>query len=227
MTNRWLPLALALLALLPAQAATFYTSPTDFGAAIAGLPSSTLDFESSAPGTLLPDGSTSNGITFNYTIFGLNLTVVNNLPATSGTRSLGLDDPTNDNLFLAGDVFTMSFAPSRAIGLYVITSNENRPIVAGDILLVTPLGTALNGASPWSTLPGGYNVFFLGVVADLAEASFTSATLDFDDVGKGQFSFHVDDITRASEIPEPSMGLAVLVGLAALGLARRRSALRA
>lgn len=219
MTNYWLPLALALLALLPAPAATFYTNPDDFGNAVAGLVTTTLDFESASVGTLLSTGDGLNGITFTYDIFGLNMAVVNNLPTTSSTQSLGLDEPSNDNLFLAGDTFTMSFAPSRAIGLYVITSNGTAE--AGDILLVTPLGTALIGESPWSTLPGGYSVYFLGVVADLADPDFSTADLAFGETGKGQFAYHVDDITLSSGIPEPSMAMALLAALGVLGLGRR------
>lgn len=61
-----------------------------------------------------------------------------------------------------------------------------------------------------------------GVVADPGDPSFGTAEIDFGPGGKGAFFFSVDDITRGSEIPEPSAGLLVLGAIAAMYFRRSR-----
>ncbi len=221
MTKHWFLLILATFVLLPAQAAIVYTSPVDFAAATSSLDTNTLDFEGATLGTVIPSGSGLGGITFVYDIFGLDLAVVNDFNTTSGTQYLGLNDPDNSNVFLAGDVFSMSFAPSRAIGMYFITSGGTPE--SGSIQLITPLGIASSAATPWTVLGDGAAVYFLGVVADPSDASFSTASIDFVETSKGQFQFNVDDITLGSPIPEPSLGLLVVAGLCAIGLGKARA----
>ena len=64
-------LVLVTAASAQALTTTFISSPA-FDSALPGPPS-VLDFDSLAAGTLLPSGSTQDGVTFTYTIDGLTL----------------------------------------------------------------------------------------------------------------------------------------------------------
>jgi hypothetical protein len=83
---------------------------TDSAAFLAALPGSaaTLDFDSQAVATPIPSGSSLGGITFTYSIAGLTMQVVDNFDTTSGSNSLGLNDPGNFNQFIAGDGFDLN-----------------------------------------------------------------------------------------------------------------------
>lgn len=202
----------ALLAAAPASAVTLtFTDSASFLAALPGPPS-TLDFESLAPGTLIPSGSGTGGITFTYSLGGETLKVVDVYDTTSGTNSAGLTG--GDDALLDGDVVQLSFAPVAAIGLFLITSD---PAVAGEIQLVTPAGTALGSATPEATLGDGGLAYFVGLVS--TDSVFSTATLDFDDDAEINFTYVLDDVTTA--VPEPgSVGLLAL-GLVGLALRRR------
>src|SRR5262245_29818688 len=100
---RYLPLAFAILCLSHAsQAAVVFTDFASFSAATAGLTVTTLDFDGVAAGTVLPTGSSLQGVTFTYTLL-LDLAVANNFNTTSRTNSLGLNDPANFSQFVAGE----------------------------------------------------------------------------------------------------------------------------
>ena len=74
-----------LFASLSARATTTtYTDSTAFGLALPG-PSTTLDFEELAAGTLIPSGSTEQGITFTYAIDGLSLKVTDAFDPAAGS----------------------------------------------------------------------------------------------------------------------------------------------
>ncbi len=147
----WAPLIGAVVLAGPAYSVTVtYTDPAAFAAALPG-PAQVLDFDSLAPGTLLPSGSTQGGVTFTYSIAGLTMKVVDAFSTTSGTNSLGLTG--GDDAFLDGDTFDLSFSSSvRALGMFFITSDA---ALASEILLVTPVGTAGNSATLFQVLPDG------------------------------------------------------------------------
>ena len=84
-----------------------YTNEADFLAAIAPLPiQQTVDFESLSAGEVIPSGTTVDGITFNYSIDGLQMNIGDTFDTTSPNNYLGLDDG-GDGVFLSGDSFTM------------------------------------------------------------------------------------------------------------------------
>jgi hypothetical protein len=169
-----------------------------------------LDLEALPAGTLLPSGSTVQGVTFSYAIDGLTMQVVDTFSTTSGTHSLGLTG--GDDAFLDGDAVGLAFAsPIFAIGMFFVTSD---PALAGEILLTTPEGIVGNAATPFQILADGGIAYFIGLVST---EPFTSAAVDFAPDGEIHFAFNVDDVTTA--LPEPSPSL--VLGLTLLGLAVR------
>jgi hypothetical protein len=199
-----------------------FTQRSAYDAAAAGLSGlHTLDFESLSTG-VLPAGPIQ-GITFAFTIGGFDPEVVDVFDTTSGTHSLGT---TGDGIFLAGDSFTLTFAPTHALGLYVIAVDE---IFAGDFTLAAPGGSVLNSATTDSGFPGGLpdggRVFFLGLV----DMSATFTTVTFSSLGfPADFVFNIDDITGQIEaptpepVPEPATLVLLASGLAAAYRSRRK-----
>ena len=200
-----------------------FTDPAAFMAAIAGLPgtTSTLDFEATSAGTTIPEGGSLGGITFTDSI-GLDLIVSTGFDTTSGGQYLGVDDGGDEVFVPPGDLWEMHFAPLRALGLYLITSD---PLFAGDVRLETAAGTVENSDTEFHVLGDGGYVYFLGIVSDILP--FTEAQVRYGAlVDEEFFVYNVDDITTVSDaatpVPEPASLLLATSGLAALW-ARRRS----
>ena len=174
------------------------------------------DFEGTAAGTLIADGGSFGGITFNYpglAGFGVSLAVTDGdqfggiggpFDTTSGTNFLGTDDA---DILQGGDDIDLGFDPVNAIGMYFISNDDD--ILDGDIELTAGGATAsLDVSMIQTTLPDGSNVFFLGIIDDMSPfstASITSACV-------GCFLFNVDDIVTA-RVPEPSTLLLLSAGL--------------
>ena len=209
----------ALLCLVGLSASAGTVTYTDQPSFLAALPGHawTLDFDSTSsgtPATLVPSGSGIGPIKFSYSIAGLTMEVVSDFDTTSLPNSLGLNDPGNYNQFIAGDPFDMTFDwPIRALGLYFITTAD--PVFPGDILLVTPVGTATNAGTPNLILPDTGTAYFVGLVSD---AEFTSAGVQFGPLAVGTFLYNVDDITINT--PEPAAVLLWAAGLALLAVRR-------
>lgn len=213
-----LGLVLGILVLGHSAPVTF-TDKASFDAAIAGLSSATLDFDSLPADTLIASGDTVDGITFTFNIAGLDMIVSDIFDTTSPTNYLGLDDGA-DEVFLSGDTFTMTFDRTLvALGLFVIGSPGD--VLAGDVALAIATGSVFNAGTPDQVLGDGGEAFFLGL---LEPTGFTMAELiSFDPQGLGLFEFTVDDITTAT--PEPSTLLLFasgLLGVAAWGRRRLR-----
>jgi len=198
-----------------------FTSEADFLAAIF-VDRRTLDFESLPANTLLPSGSTIDGITLTYSIGGLTMKVTDAFAQTTsgGTNALGLD--VLDEAFLSGDSFIMTFDQTiHALGLFVIGSPGD--VLAGDFALSTGAGSVFNVDTPDRTVADGGEAFFLGLVATDASLGFTSAMLEsFDPQGVGLFVFNVDDITTAL-VPEPGTLVLLGTGLGVVFWWRRRA----
>ena len=211
---------LALFSLVPAVSATPYTDPAAFAAAVAlfpGTPAS-IDFDSTAAGTTIPNGGAFGGITFTLTSVPLDFVVSDFFDTTSGENALGVEG--GDQSFIALDEWDMSFGDTRALGLYIISSD---PLFEGDIELVTSAGTATNSGVELDILPDGGLVYFIGIVADTLP--FSSAQVRYGSlVTADNFIYNVDDITRLVErsAPEPSMLVLALAGAAGLRRQRRR-----
>jgi hypothetical protein len=186
-----------------------YTDEASFLAALSG-PASTLDFDSTSVGTLIPSGNSLGEVTFTYNISGLDMKVVNDFDTTSPNNYLGINDAGNFDLFIAGDEFSMSFAsPVNAIGLYIISGD---PLLSGDVSLLTSAGNALNSGVVDITLGDGGLAYYIGLISDTA---FTSADIAFDAGAIETFLYSVDDITT-SVVPIP--GAVWLFGSGLLGL---------
>ena len=175
-----------------------------------------VDFESTAAGTLISDGDTVGTITFNHTIddgFGgtLDLKVTDFFDTTSGNQYLGVDDGA-DEVFLDGDNFSMSFAPTQAIGLFVIGSPGDAQ--AGDITLAGAGASVSNSGAPDLTLGDGGEAFFLGIIEPDLTMPFSSASLST--IGGGFFTYTVDDIITGQPVPEP--GTLALLCASVIGL---------
>jgi hypothetical protein len=210
-------LALATIACVLAgdapAAVTTYTSKAAFDAATAGLTEvAALDFEDVAADTIIPSGTALGDVTFYYAIDGgAQLVVIDAFEANSGLNSLGI---TGDLTFLAGDAFSIGFAPATAIALFVIGEDT----LPGDFELQTSAGDVQNGAAD-AILADGSSLYFLGLVESDPALAFTFATLASaiaEDVG--DYVWNVDDIRLA---PEPAAALGCLAALGALATLRR------
>ena len=129
---RHYPAALAALLAFVATTATAstvtYTDSASFFGALPG-PATTLDFEGLAAGTLLPSGSTVDGVTFTYAIDGLTLKVTDSFDTTSPSNSLGLTG--GDDALLDGDEITLTIDHSIfALGMFFITRCGPDPLAA-------------------------------------------------------------------------------------------------
>lgn len=206
-------------------AATVHATPvayTDFAAFSADLPNpaDTLNFDSTAAGTLIPDGSSLGGISFSYpglAAFGVNMQVRDDFDTTSGPNYLGTDD---GGVFQDGDDFGLSFGAASAIGMFFTTADL---MFDDDIFLSAGGATAsLQASAVQQTLPDGGNVFFLGIIDDMA--SFTSATVQTSQFGGGFFLYNVDDIMTAAPAPTgvPVSGTILLLATGLAGMARVR-----
>lgn len=227
--HQFITLLILLALMAPSQAVPlFLTDRSAFDSEVSNFSNPDvriLDFDSSSPGDRIPSGSTllftpdPGGVEFNYLIGDglggfLEMIVDDQFDTTSGNNYLGLDDPGNFNQFIAGDAFNLRLrGPFNALGLSFITSD---PLLAGDILLQTGLGTVENSAIEETILGDGGVVYFLGLVS--TDATFGSAQIRFDPLATGTFLYNADDIV-AAKIPEPGTVMLVLIGL--LGLLLR------
>jgi len=206
-----LALTTVLLSATSQAVTTTYTTESSFIAALPG-PATTLDFDSIASGTIVNSGDTLGGITFTYSIGPppVDMAVVSDFETTSGTNYLGLDDPGNSNLFIAGDTFSLAFdSPVNAVGMYFVSGD---PLFASDIELVTSAGSAFNGDIVDVTFGDGGLAYYIGLISG---QSFSSASIAFNPLAEGAFLYSVDDITT-TVVPLP--GALWLFGSGLMGL---------
>ncbi len=188
-----------------------FTDSAAFNTAIGGYIKSTLNFDSNAAGSLIADGGTLGGITFNYPTlasFGVTMQIVTGSLTTSGLNFLGTDD---GDLFQAGDGFNLSFAASHAIGMFFISADE---MFDHDIELILNSTTASLMASDAIALDAINNAYFLGIVDDTN--TFNSVEVSSLSCGSC-FLYNVDDIitatTPSNSVPTPSVIWLLAVGL--------------
>jgi hypothetical protein len=180
-------------------AATTYTDASAFLAALPGT-ANTLDFESLAAETAIPSGGTAGGIAFVYDLNhgtgAVELKVGTGYSTSSGMNYLATDDPDNFDLLQDGDTLHLSFSVTRAVGLYVISSDI---LLNGDVQLQAGSSSVNLDAEASVDLGDGSFAYFLGLIEDTT--TFGSATLIADSGSPVSFSFNVDDITVS--IPDP------------------------
>lgn len=194
---------------------TTYTDQLSFLGALPGA-THTVTFDAQSAGISLPSGTNIGGMTLNYSISGgpppsaLDAMVTNDFLTTSGANYLGLNDPGNYNLFIAGDEFSLAFDQAvSAVGMYFVSGD---PLFANDISIVTSSGTAFNGDAVDIAFPDGGLAYYVGLVSDTL---FASASVQFNSAAVGTFLYSVDDITT-STVPIPAAGWLFGSGLVAL-----------
>jgi hypothetical protein len=188
-----------------------FTDNASFQSAIAGFTSNTANFDALTAGTVIPQGGTADGITFNYSVVGGtgNLMVSNMFDTTSPLNYLGSDDPTT-NAFFPADSITMSFAsPINALGMYIILGGTP---AADDFTLSAGSATASSSAVIQQVLGDGGQVLFLGLTDT---TGFSSATISLN--GSAGEIWNLDDVVSAtaptSTTPEPGSLMLLATGL--------------
>jgi hypothetical protein len=190
-----------------------FTDSASFQAAIAGFTSATANFDALTPGTLIPQGGTADGITFNYSVVGGTgtLAVTDMFDTTSPSNYLGSDDATT-GAFFGGDSITMSFAsPINALGMFIILASDS---AADDFTLDIGSAQASSSGVVQQTLGDGGQVLFLGITN---ATQFSSATISLN--SNAGYVWNLDDIVSASApastTPEPGTLMLLATGLGA------------
>lgn len=239
-----LALAAAFAAPLPAGALGF-TEASAFQAAVAGLPTGTLDFESLTADTRLSllgltqdAAGTAVGIQFPGLVpdvlGGPDLGLQVNALSGPGSHVLGADDPGNFDQIIGGTSLSLGFtAPVVGFGLNVISvAAPGVTLFDGDLELAAGGQTAslrvadrvLLGSAE---LAGGgvqeVHAYFLGVTST---TPFAAATLSPGaGLPDGAVFYWLDDFVVA--VPEPATALLLGAGLALLARAGLRRPRRA
>ena len=200
---------------------------TGFDAAVAGLSGVTtnvLDFESQTAGTVVTEGSTLGGLTFNSNLLDPFQMGIRGIGGTSGFNTLAVTDDggANFGIFGLGDVVDVSFEASYAFGFYLIVP-EDFDFFTDDVI-VTFGGTtiAIDGADVAEDFgTNEFDALWIGLVDDMA--MHTSANIRFGQlpfIGIGEF----DDFTTTSAATPPTPAseptVILLFGIGLLGFLR-------
>lgn len=195
-----------------ARAATItYTSSAAFFAALGASPSTTETYEGLLLNSIITDGSTVNGITYNSFPAGTDGridSVYNNI----GNQGLALQRGADATaFFVAGDFMTVTFPFAvNAVGIFF----NAFPGPLNSLQIQTTAGNAGNGPV-WDQ----ETLFFVGLISD---TSFNSATIG-GIVGSQPFT--LDNLTYAQvqAVPDPASTMLLLcTGLIGLAAAHRR-----
>lgn len=204
---------LATCSAVTARAATItYTNSAAFFAALGANPSTTETYEGLTLNSIIADGSTVNGITYNS--FPANTDGrIDTLYNRIGNQSLALQrGADNAAFFFGGDFMTVTFPFAvNAVGIFF---NANTTPL-NSLQIQTAVGNAGNGSVyDQSTL------FFVGLISD---TSFNSATIGGI---AGASAFNLDNLTyvqgQSVPVPDPASTMLLLgTGLAALTAVQR------
>jgi hypothetical protein len=188
---------------------TVYTSSSKFFDAVANAHSTIENYEGIPINTLIPPGSTLDGITYVSFPAGAQGRI-DNLYNHFGNAGLSLKRGFNNTgYFLPGDSFTVSFPePVSIFGIYFNVSKSP----GGSLYVNTPAGNVKTGGPVYDTS----TFYFAGLVSDTL---FSSATIGgTGNLGSG---FNVDNLVVGIFVPEPSTIMLLAIALPGLLLASR------
>jgi len=199
-------------------------------AALSGVSSNTIDFESVTPGTVV-EGSTLQGVTLGSALGSGYVLAVSDTNGVGNSNALGStnDGGTTTSTIGFGESVTFNFSqPTHAIGLYVTANSSSFDFRANDVLL--DLG---GGTVTLTNKVGDIALTFLGIVDDTN--TYTTATVTFNPAISNLYPFRLDNIgfTTPASNPGPGPGpspmpeppVLLLFGIAALAarwMMRRR-----
>ena len=168
-------------------------------------------WDSYANGTTFPNGSTTNGIT--YQTNSTQSVVTNVFRVTTSPNGLGLTDP---GFFTSVDSVTFTFdVPLMAFGIDVNTFANN----AGAYTATLNLGDVI--PSVFDAFPGFNTGEFIGFESDIAFSSVTIAA------AQTNLTYTLDTLRRVVatpvSVPEPSSVALLLLVLTQLWLSLRRT----
>lgn len=212
---RWsIPAFLVVLAVSSAHGSAGYTNLADFqsDAACANFRFVT-DFDLLSMGSFASDCGMFSTSAFGFDSWNAQeiLTpVVSSFTTLSPPNCLG---PMEGYQFLGGNGDTVTFAfsrPIKAFGAHLIgnpSPTGDPPIPFWRMHVNAGSGyDAYSATSPYGGLGDGNDLYFLGVVS--ADQPFDTVTLDSGNDPAACYSFNVDDISVAAEVPETSVGSA-------------------
>lgn len=194
-----------------------FTSSAAFLAALGTTPSSTETYEGFLPGTVITTGSTFNGITYDSFPASILGGLIGNLFSRLDAQSLeaerdGLPGSGPPDFFFPGESFSVTFStPVTAVGIFFNARSD--AILTDYVFIHTPVGDVSTGGSTPDIGP----LFFAGIISN---TPFTTAT--FGAVSNAPSGFNVDNLIRASAVPEPSTWILLTSGLVSLAVLRRR-----
>jgi len=204
-------------------AVTLYTESNLFFDALGALgwAADVHGFDSETPGTIF-SGDTRDSIGFDYALGpgrAMALLDTDLLAAPRPTRSerndIGTDDATTANAFVDGEGFSMGFAGTQALGLFVHTSGL---IFPGDFTLAFAGESVANARVVDGQLGRNTDLYFLGIIDD--STAHGTATLSAADFGGAAIRLTVDDIITADRRSAPAPATLGLLGIGLVGLAR-------
>lgn len=194
----------------PAFALTVFSTRTAFDLAYPGA--AIENWDSYASGTVITNGSTLNGITYQTNVIGNNSLVTSDFYTTTGDNGLGATDV---GFFRSSDTITFSFAqPLSAFGIDINTYATTQ----GEYTATLDNGHVIN--SFFDVFPGLDTGKFIGFADDTA---FNSVTIT--DAG-ATYAYTLDTLRYVegnSVVPEPStIALMMIALLTAAGWTLRR-----
>lgn len=201
---------------MSAAATTIYRDPGSFFAALGSAVVQTEDYETTALGTIIPQGTALNGVTYGFSD-GRSGRIGNDF---NNIGSQGLYPSGDPNFFDAGQSFSVTFAaPLRAVGGYFNVAPS-----ASNVLRLTAAGAVADGGGP-SDFADLTTFYFLGIIST---TTFTTATFGAESDAASGFNFdnlvysNAPDVPVVPVVPEAATWLMMLTGFAVAGLALRR-----
>jgi len=190
--------ALALLPCASHASVTLYTSSAAFTTALGSETVTAEDYGTLTPGTLIPNGSTVDGLTYNFTTTPTlsGGVITNQFNSFSGT-SLGGDQLNlAAEFFFDGDTFNVTFPNAvNAFGAYFNVNADS-----GSFFVNTSAGDATTGSA-------SYDISTFVFAGLISSTPFTSATIGSTSGGNGTASYNIPKLLyakNATVVPEPS-----------------------